>query len=189
MNQHYQQIKGSKLSTENDKEMLLSAFGGMCYHCKTKGHKANKCSKKAGNGGNGKTGYEGQSKFKKCDNCGKPGHKANNCWSKEENKGKRPNWYKTKSNAEVAASATNSGGKKVEFLLCNITTMFSFPQTKDLLLDPNIWIADSAVTVHTTAHKQGFHLLKKPTEAVFTMMGKGIACWQIYWHDVQQKRN
>jgi hypothetical protein len=30
MNQHYRQIKGSKPVNENDKELMLNAFGGMC---------------------------------------------------------------------------------------------------------------------------------------------------------------
>jgi hypothetical protein len=70
----------------------------------------------------------------------------------------------------VGASATYGGGKKVEFLLCGVTK-FLFPQSQDLLLDPNIWILDLAATVHTTAHKQGFHILEKATEADLIMMG------------------
>jgi hypothetical protein len=74
----------------------------------------------------------------------------------------------------VGASATDSDGKKVEFLSCGVTT-FLFPQNQDLLLVPNIWIADSATTVHTTAHKQGFHMLEKATEGDSIMMGNGLA--------------
>ncbi len=40
MNQHYRQIKGSKPSAETDKEISLSAFGGVCYECKQAGHRA-----------------------------------------------------------------------------------------------------------------------------------------------------
>jgi hypothetical protein len=89
--------------------------------------------------------------------------------------GKMPKWYKAKSNGEVGASATDSGGKKVELLLCGVM-MFSFPQrNQDLLQDPNIWIADSAATVHTTADKQGFHSLEKAIDADSIMMGNGLA--------------
>jgi hypothetical protein len=38
MNQHYRQIKGSKPTNDNDKELTLGAFGGICYHCKQAGH-------------------------------------------------------------------------------------------------------------------------------------------------------
>jgi hypothetical protein len=44
-----------------------------------------------------------------------------------------------------------------------------------LLLDPNIWIADSAATVHTTLHKQRFHTLTTATEADSITMGNDIA--------------
>ena len=40
MNQHYRQIKGSKPAGETDKEISLSAFGGVCYECKQAGHRA-----------------------------------------------------------------------------------------------------------------------------------------------------
>jgi hypothetical protein len=53
--------------------------------------------------------------------------------------------------------------------------MFSFSQNQDLLLDPNIWIADLAATVHTTAHKQGIHSLEKATHADSIMMGNRLA--------------
>jgi hypothetical protein len=49
MNQHYMQFKGSKPVNESNKALTLSAFGGMCYHCKKMGHKAHECPKKAGN--------------------------------------------------------------------------------------------------------------------------------------------
>ena len=74
---------------------------------------------------------------------------------------------------EVGAKATD-GGSKVEFMLCGIPK-FTFPPNQDLLKDPNIWIADSAATVHTTAHKQGFHTLTEATDADEITMGNGIA--------------
>jgi hypothetical protein len=176
MNQHYRQIKGSKPTNDNDKELTLSAFGGMmCYHCKQAGHKAHECPKKANGGGGKFTHKGGQNKFqKKCDNCGWPGHKSTHCWEKEENQGKRPEWFnKNKSSSEVGATAQDSG-KHVGFMLCGVTK-FTFPQSQDLLLDPNIWIADLAATVHTTAHKQGFHTLTTAMDANSITVGNGIA--------------
>jgi hypothetical protein len=148
MNQHYCQIKGSKPSHNNDKEINLGAFTGMCYHCKKPGHRAHECPNKKGGGGGG--GSKGGKFQKKCENCGKIGHKGADCWEKEENKDKRPSWLKNKTSTKVGAMAQDVGNK-LEFMLCGMT----FPQNQDLLLDPNVWIVDTAATVHTSAHKQG----------------------------------
>jgi hypothetical protein len=154
MNQHYRQIKGSKPINKNDKEILLSAFGGVCYKCKQPaGHnKVHECPKKSGNKGNYQHGKQGKF-LKKCTNCGCTGHKESNWWEKVKNQGKRPKWFKDKGKGEVEAKATDSGSK-VEFMLCGMNK-FSFPQNQDILMDPNIGITDLAAMVHTTAHKQG----------------------------------
>lgn len=34
-----------------------------------------------------------------------------------------------------------------------------------MVLDPNIWITALAATVHTTAHKHGFHMLMEAPDA------------------------
>jgi hypothetical protein len=172
MNQHYRQIKGTKPSHDNDKEINLGAFAGMCYHCKKPGHRAHECPNKSkGGGGGGKNGGgKGGKSHKKCDNCGKIGHNGADCWEKEENKDKRPKWMKNKTSTEVGATARDTGNH-LEFLLCSIT----FPQNQDLLLDPNVWIADTAATVHTSAHKEGFHTLEQATAADSITMGNGIA--------------
>jgi hypothetical protein len=115
----------------------------------------------------------GQGKFQgKCDNCGRQGHKADACWEKAENRDKRPKWFKGKDNGEVGATATDGGSKKIEFLLCGHD--FLFPQNSDLLLDPNVWIADTGATVHTTAHKHGFHGLTEVSDSDSITMGNGL---------------
>ena len=88
MNEEYRQInKGkSRRIEENQGELLLTAFQGLCYKCGKPGHRANQCQSKGLS-----RRFTG-----KCGSCGKVGHKSKDCWLKEENKGKRPEgWKKT----------------------------------------------------------------------------------------------
>jgi hypothetical protein len=160
MNQHWRQIKGSGTSEDDGTEVTLSAFGGYCYKCKAKGHKASDCPVKGGdnninNNGNGKGGGKGKQKFKgKCNNCGKVGHREVDCWLKEANKDKRPKGFKVP--GETTTVATD-GGSKVEYLLVGMT----FPDNHDFLSDPNVWIADTGATVHNTPHQCGLMNVRK----------------------------
>jgi hypothetical protein len=78
-----------------DNEMVLSVFGGLCFGCKKKGHKAHECPTKKStlmtSGGNANVSGRKVGKFHgKCNSCGKLGHKSTDCWSLAENKHKRP---------------------------------------------------------------------------------------------------
>ena len=92
MNQHWRQAKSPKINEDDRNEISFIAFGGTCFLCKQKGHKANTCPKKnstnhgntSSNNSNGGRGYQRFSG--KCSNCGKTGHISANCWQKEENK-------------------------------------------------------------------------------------------------------
>jgi hypothetical protein len=94
MNQLWRQGgESQKKHTGNDGgEMVLSAFGGTCYNCQEKGHRANQCPKKDGpNNGYRNTSGNTRGKFKgERNNCGKIGHKKSDCWQLEENKNNRP---------------------------------------------------------------------------------------------------
>ena len=50
-----------------------------------------------------------------------------------------------------------------------------FPSDLHLLLDPNIWVADSAMTVHNMLHKQGFTNVHDALKGESIMMGNGDA--------------
>jgi hypothetical protein len=89
----------------------------------------------------------GKSRFGgKCNNCGKDGHNEADCWAKAGNESKCPAWFKNK---ETNASAIDQGIGGVDFLLCRT----SLPKGQEVLQDPNVWIADSGATVHTTPYK------------------------------------
>jgi hypothetical protein len=52
-----------------------------------------------------------------------------------------------------AGNANVDGG--LEYLLMVKESALTFPSSQAFLEDPNVWIADTAATVHTTPHKQG----------------------------------
>ena len=174
MRDHYRHmssaLKRPGQSRGQEPEVVLSAFGGICYNCKKQGHRANKCPDKAeANEGDGtrKTRFQG-----KCNNCGKVGHREADCWEKQENQAKRPSGYKTASQrgngSEKAASAVD-WKNKTEFLMGALT----FPEEQGLLEDPNVWIADTAATVHMTPHKNGISMVRTATGADAITMGNG----------------
>jgi hypothetical protein len=180
MHQQWRQTHGSSDSIDND--MALGAFDGFCYQCKQKGHKADKCPQRkqsnndrrsmnnGGRGGRGRGdggrggGGRGRSRLY-CRNCGKPGHAEQTCWLKEENKNLRPNNFRL---PETGNAAMDQQGK-VEYLLCGLT----FPNDNKILLDPNIWIADTAATVHMTAHRNGLTDVRNATDGEKITMGNG----------------
>ena len=67
----------SSSEKEGGDELVLSTFGGFCFGCKKKGHKAHECPEKQGS----QTAYaNGNGGAMKCNHCGKPGHKHADCW-------------------------------------------------------------------------------------------------------------
>jgi len=121
----------------------------------------------------------GNPRFKgRCNNCGRTGHKEIDCWLKEENANKRPPYFKVP-NAEGMVQETASAAVDkqcgVEFLLCSVPAVAAttFTNEQSLLNDPNVWIADSAATVHNTPHLQGMKNVRDATKNDRITMGNG----------------
>ena len=180
MTQQYRQTVGASGGAgggdKGGKEFTLSAFGGTCYRCHKSGHKAKDCpdkGKKGGGAGGNKHG--GASKNLKCSTCGKSGHKAADCWSDESNAGKRPKWFKGAGRAGETGNLAADGGARVEFLLLNAPTAIEFPSDQAMLLDPNVWIADTGATVHMTSSKLGVVKEVKADSQDTVTMANGVA--------------
>jgi Zinc knuckle len=160
MTEHFRTLGGVANADVDGKEVTLAAVDpeDECHNCGKKGHHAKDCPKPKKGGGewrkrdggkNSKRTQNGGQRFTgKCNNCGKEGHKENQCWEKEENAHLRPRGYKPKGSGNEQANATVD---RVEYLLASL----EFPDTPKLMLDPNIWVADTAVTTHSTPHKVG----------------------------------
>ena len=153
MNQHYRQISTARKDDRSEVALVT------CYKCGKEGHKANECpatnnrrASSGSNNSNNRNNGQSRPKFKgRCYNCGRVGHRSADCWEKESNKDKRPSrWQPSRSGIETSAAAVDE--TRVEFLLSSL----SFPTSQHLLKDPNVWIADTAATVHSTPHDIGF---------------------------------
>lgn len=182
-----------KEKSDDDEELTLSAFDGKCFNCGKKGHKSPDCkeSKKNGKGGARGKKFEG-----KCNTCGKSGHMSKTCWESDENAGLRPkNWKSSKGKSEVAtvAVATVASQQTVEYLLgaidgvpandtyedvlgyteIGLSASLTFPNSRALLNDPNVFIADTGSTVHSTRFKSGMKNAKRGTDEDAITMGNG----------------
>jgi len=169
----------------NDNELALAMMNITCNYCKQKGHRVKDCPKlKAKNSKNG-----GGGKFKgTCNHCGKQGHKEADCWDKPGNQSKRPAWYGklVAKRTETASAAIDKDDDKVEYLMagieychevdetieqrdneiCCASVKQAFPDSQKLLAHPNFWIADTAASVHMTAHKAGLQNMRKTEMAI-----------------------
>jgi hypothetical protein len=94
-------------------------------------------------------------------NCGKQGHHEENCWLKEENKSKRSQRYKISNEMANSTLNNNYWNANVEYLLCALT----IPTDSMFLLNPNIWITDTAASVHVTVDKSELQDEHKMTQA------------------------
>ena len=134
--------KYKRLTKANDKkkeEVALVAAGknfqkqfkGKCRNCGKIGHKAVDC-KKNGNSG---TNNQGQRQFQgKCFHCGIPGHRVAECRKKKAE--------------EARSGSANIASESAEVVLMAI---------KEVKVDENIWVADSAASGHMSNSLEGMY--------------------------------
>jgi hypothetical protein len=73
------------------------------------------------------------------------------CWDLPENANRRPKNWKTKVTETANVACDGQSGPTVEQLLSNIDDeMQSFPDNQAILMDPNVWIGDTAAIMHMT---------------------------------------
>jgi anti-sigma28 factor (negative regulator of flagellin synthesis) len=150
-------------SDSDQAEPTLLAFQGKCYICKQDGHRAYECPQKD------------EAKVMQCDLCHKKGHTKERCWENPEYKGKRPPYWhrkqakKNSRSTEAAALAVedNDDSSDGEMILASfdvsvrydgeviLANMLEFPKSIKLLSDPDIWIADSGASTHSTGSRIG----------------------------------
>jgi hypothetical protein len=190
MNQHWRQIKkrGGEAKNKEDSELTLASI--TCYACHETGHKANKCPRRQEAGGRGQggrgegrggrrqgrgrgRGREGRGFSGNCNHCGKPGHRAATCWEKSENAHLRPVGYVTAASGEAANANVDGAGRLEYLLMAKGSSALTFPNDQSFLEDPNVWIAGTAATVHTTPHIKGCVNIRAASRADSIMVGNG----------------
>lgn len=191
MRKHWCTISSKNKSNDEEDEnkevalaIVSTGFNGTCFLCKKKGHCITDCPQKKNKNGDNSSN-KNKNKFQgKCNNCGKQGHKSSDCWEKEENAEKHPKNWK---NHEVAAAAVSvDGDSPAEYLLINsdspkgaIEPPDGFPATAKLLGHPDIWVADSATTLHNTRHSIGVVNVRKDGGALVVGNGKEIKTHEV----------
>jgi hypothetical protein len=125
----WRQVGVNPRGNEDNNEIVLSAFAGTCYLCKSQGHKATDCPKKiklggwghgSGRGGSSGRGYQGRGKFMgSCNQCGKFGHRKGYCWEIESNRHNRPEGYRSTEQANVTLDRDDDYDG-IEFVMCGL---------------------------------------------------------------------
>jgi len=171
MNQLWRNMYGAGVvaSEENEIGLWTNNSKIKCYRCGETGHKAFQCKRpKKG----GESSESSKKKFQgKCNTCGKIGHKAVDCFKDPKNVAKVPEWFKKKNTRKEETALMT--GDDVEMLLQG-TDKIEFPQTLALLLDPNVWVADTGASVDSTGHKMGVQNVRIPSKGDGVTQGNGI---------------
>ena len=203
LNEHWRSSGSEIASSESqgsDREFVLASFGGYCFECKQQGHKQHECPNKrtdsyqnTGNQNNQGQTQVGTPRFGfagTCNNCGKRGHRFADCWDREENRDKRPPSYRPRNNGTPSNNTapnqtqTSSANQEmananvnidsitpIEFCLCNVTASTE----TSILMHPNVFMADTGSTTHTTRHLQGARNIRIATRADSVTVGNGTS--------------
>jgi hypothetical protein len=163
MNDLYRTMNPNRVDSKEETEVALSAtstkFKGICRNCKKPGHMARDCrAKKVGISKDDGTGFKN---LRPCRHCGGK-HMDDTCWELPKNANNRPANWKSRTGQESANVACDiDTGPVVELLLSNIDDdPHNFSHQQDMLLQPDIWIGDTAATVHMSPHEQGMINIK-----------------------------
>jgi DNA-directed RNA polymerase subunit M/transcription elongation factor TFIIS len=153
MNDLYRTMNPNHADTKDDKEVALAAttttkFISVCGKCKKQGHMARYCKQK-------KSDDTGIKNLRPCRHCGGK-HMDYKCWELPQNAKNRPsNWVSRKTSESANVAADVDTGHMVELPLSNIDDEpQAFSHQQDILLQPGIWIGDTAATVHITSPRR-----------------------------------
>jgi hypothetical protein len=95
-----------------------------------------------------------------CKHCGGK-HYDFKCWELPHNAKHRPaNWKSRKGNEAANVAQDHQLEPRVEFLLSNVDKNMLSSRDQDMLLHPNIWIGDTAATVHMAPYEEGMINMK-----------------------------
>jgi hypothetical protein len=166
MTEEYRQnTRNQQRTLSNEGGMLLFQNQLNCYCCGKTGHCENKCTSKRMNNSSSKNYRE----FKgKCGTCVIRGHTTKDCWTREENKSKRPhNWKKpSEEKMNISVEKKRSYEKVVNYC-------WAIKDLETKLTDPDVWIADTGATVHSTANIAYANNWEPDTSNTVVVMGNG----------------
>jgi hypothetical protein len=166
MNDLFRTMNPNRIDAKDDTEVALSAtstkFKGICRNCKKPGHMAKDCRLK-------KSSDDYSKALRPCRHCGGK-HMDNKCWELPHNAKFRPkNWISRKVAESANVACDVDTGPQIELLLSNIDhDPHTFSHQQDMLLQPFIWIGDTAATMHMSPHEDGM-INKKKTRGGITV--------------------
>ena len=130
--------------------MLLMAqtFKRCCYIGGKDRHRVNECRLKGNDNSNN---HDNQNKKLVYRTCRKNSHKTKHYWNDDRTIHKKLKNFKKK---EYQSAVID-----IKDLITSIGGM-QFPTSMEMLSDPNVWIADTGATCHSTLHQDGLTNLK-----------------------------
>jgi hypothetical protein len=166
MTEEYRQNTRKQQHTSSDEgEMLLFQSQVTCFKCGKSGHCANECTSRRVNNANSKNYRKFQGK---CGTCGFHGHTTKDCWTREENKSKRlPNQKKhSEEKMNISVEKKRSSEKVVGYC-------WAIKDLETMLTYPDLWIADTGSTVHSTENIAYANNWEPDTSNTVVVMGNG----------------